>query len=140
MVKKEILSALFEFDILNKVLSTQHYQALYQAVLDKFALGVDKFPLWENLNDSESLKEKDGWLLISDFVGNEEVVLFLDNRTEKFAITLNGSKDLNKLLSNTFHFVFYITNINVDYLLCFNEHDFIIASGKAKLWLRGLEQ
>lgn len=140
MVKKEILSALFEFDILNKVLSTQHYQALYQAVLDKFALSVDKFPLWENLNDSESLKEKDGWLLISDFVGNEEVVLFLDNRTEKFAITLNGSKDLNKLLSNTFHFVFYITNINVDYLLCFNEHDFIIASGKAKLWLRGLKQ
>lgn len=140
MVKKEILSALFEFDILNKVLSTQHYQALYQAVLDKFALGVDKFPLWENLNDSESLKEKDGWLLISDFVGNEEVVLFLDNRTEKFAITLNGSKDLNKLLSNTFHFVFYITNINVDYLLCFNEHDFIIASGKAKVWLRDLKQ
>lgn len=140
MVKQEILSALAEFNIENSVLSARGYQALYQTVLDKFALGVDKFPLWENLNDSESLQEKDGWLLIADFVGNEEVMLFLDRRSEKFAITLNGSKDLNKLLNNTFHFVFYITNINVDYLLCFNEHDFIIASGKAKLWLLGLKQ
>ena len=135
MIKENILSVLSEFKIDCNILIAQDYLNLYQTVFKKFTNGIDKFPFWENINDSESVQRQDGWLLISDFINNEKVILFLDKRTEKFGVLLKGGKDLNTLLSNTFNFVFYITNESFDYLLCFNEHDFLIGTGKAKAWL-----
>jgi hypothetical protein len=42
-------------------------------------------------------------------------------------------------LKNSFHFVFYITNLSFTYLLCFNDHNYLIGSGSAKEWIATIQ-
>ena len=38
---------------------------------------------------------------------------------------------LTSILSETFGFRFYVTSSEADYILCFDDHDCLIANGKA---------
>ncbi len=46
---------------------------------------------------------------------------------------------LRSLLANSYHFEFYVTDVDASYLICFNHHDFVIAWGTACPWLRQLK-
>ena len=43
---------------------------------------------------------------------------------------------LDEVLADTFGFELYVTDEEASFLLCFNHHDFLLASGKAVEWLR----
>jgi hypothetical protein len=42
---------------------------------------------------------------------------------------------LTSILSATIGFPFYVTSLNTDYILCFDDHDCLIANGKAVEWI-----
>jgi hypothetical protein len=42
---------------------------------------------------------------------------------------------LTSILSETIGFPFYVTSLNTDYMLCFDDHDCLIANGKAVEWI-----
>jgi hypothetical protein len=46
-----------------------------------------------------------------------------------------SGSSLDQLLSNTFGFEFYVTDLNADYLICFNHHDVLVGCGNAQQWL-----
>lgn len=46
-----------------------------------------------------------------------------------------SGSSLDELLGETFRFVFYVTDPEGTYLICFNDHDFLICWGSAQEWL-----
>ena len=46
-----------------------------------------------------------------------------------------SGSSLGELLCNTFGFVFYVTDADATYLVCFNDHDFLVCCGSAWAWL-----
>jgi hypothetical protein len=62
------------------------------------------------------------------------VLLFdLSNEAEMFQVPSGTA--LHDLLYNTFGFVFYVTDSEATYLICFNDHDFLIGCGSARRWI-----
>ncbi len=48
---------------------------------------------------------------------------------------LKARSKLSLLLGETYPFEVYLTDELVDFVLCFNHHDYLIATGRAKEWL-----
>ena len=53
---------------------------------------------------------------------------------------LKARSKLSLLLGETYPFEVYLTDELVDFVLCFNHHDYLIATGRAKAWLAGRTQ
>lgn len=94
--------------------------------------------MWEKFVDSIELNDCMGWSYIREFVGNNKCIMFFNQDEEKkMFIVLSGS-DLLYILSETCGFEFYITNIDCDYLICFNHHNTLFGCGDAKKWIEKL--
>jgi hypothetical protein len=95
-----------------------------------------KFPLWEGIIDSVSVIDLKGWQTIRSFVSKKETILFLDPNQERFAIRVKDGSDIVDILNECEYMVFYLTNPDFDFLLCFNDHDYLIAKGEiAETWI-----
>jgi hypothetical protein len=95
--------------------------------------------MWENLLDSASVQNPDGWQWISDFVGSRRCVLLFDAAEEVEMLDVPSGEALENLLANSYHFEFYVTDGDASYLICFNHHDMLICCGSARAWLEGLD-
>ena len=89
--------------------------------------------LWERLLNTESYVDADGWKIMGTLIGNKKCILFLDE--ERFCLKISNGILLQKILEETYNFVFYITDQRLSYLLCHNDHDFVIACGDARNWI-----
>jgi hypothetical protein len=91
--------------------------------------------VWETASECASVQNPDGWRWISRFVGTRPCILLFDivEEVEMFQIPSGGA--LESLLTNTYAFEFYITDIDAAYLICFNHHDMLICCGTARAWL-----
>ncbi|NUE67745.1 DUF6756 family protein [Snodgrassella sp. ESL0253] len=69
---------------------------------------------------------------------NNEVIIFFEESTDKTFFKLKNIVDLMNVVNELFGFVFYITDENESFLLCRNDHEFIIGAGKAKKWVENL--
>lgn len=99
--------------------------------------GARSHRLWESALDCASIQDKDGWQAIADFVGMRSCVLLFDLEDEVEMFRVPSGSSLDELLGHTFGFVFYVTDVNANYLICFNDHDFLICCGSALEWLKG---
>ena len=99
--------------------------------------GRTSFRLWEAASGCASVRNADAWRWIHEFVGSRSCVLFLDlaDGAEMFHVPSGSS--LDGLLANTYGFVFYVTDAEADFLICFNDHDFLMGWGGAREWLEG---
>lgn len=132
--KARLLSINIEF------ISLSQYDSLLDKICNKFIMQNYAYPIWEHINDAISIQNPDAWKYIKDFIGNNKVILFLEKKEDTFACLIQNGKDLNRLLSETFGFVFYLTNSTFEYLICFNDHDFLIGSGTAKILIEQLSE
>ncbi len=94
--------------------------------------------MWEDLSDCASVQDADGWQWISRFVGPRACVLLFDVAEEVEMFDVPSGEALESLLANTFHFEFYVTDVDASYLICFNHHDMLIGCGSARAWVEGL--
>ncbi len=85
--------------------------------------------LWENLNNSFSIKNANVWKWIDKILDKETIIMFFDLENESYAFKFNSARDVVDILSESFGFEFYLTNEESDYILCFNHHNFIIGVG-----------
>lgn len=65
--------------------------------------------------------------------------MFFNKEDDKNAIIINNGTDLGIILAETSGFEFYITNKNVDYIICFNHHDCLSGCGTAKNWIADIK-
>ena len=90
---------------------------------------------WQNLEGRESYHDSNSWQLIKNYVGNQEVLLFVNPELEQIMWQFQNGEDLDILLGETTGFPFCVTSEKVDYMICFEDHDVLIGVGKAKKWV-----
>ncbi len=96
---------------------------------------AEKFP-GKKINDYVSVCDSNGWQWINEFVGKEESIMFFNESDEKKSFVFKDGADLTTVLSETYGFEFYVTNKQTSFLIAFNNHDYLIACGTAKKWLK----
>jgi len=92
-------------------------------------------PLWERLADDASKHDPEGWRAIGDYPYENTVTIFFDEENEGTMYSLDSCKDVVNLISECPGFVFYVTNSDCSFLLCHNDHDYLIGTGEAKGWV-----
>lgn len=104
-------------------------------VEEKYAAGIGQLPLWERLKSDFSKYDPEGWRVISDFPFDNRVTMFFDRESEANMYSISSCKEAVKILSECPGFVFYITDEGCSFLLCHNDHDYLIGAGSAKDWI-----
>ncbi|HCK94602.1 MAG TPA: hypothetical protein DHW71_16525 [Gammaproteobacteria bacterium] len=137
MIRNWIESALSETKIDCIILKQDECNHFREKVKQKFA-NANREPLWEVLNECKSIYNPDGWKLIADFISNDSPILFCDVLNDQRMYIFNNMLELNIVLAECPGFTFYVTSKTLDYLFCFNDHDYLIGCGKACTFLEGL--
>jgi hypothetical protein len=131
--------------ILNIVLSKINIEEI-EEIRSKLAYSFSKEPdfpwklSYQNLKNIQSFCDPKGWMLIQDYVKNNNVILFVNPDQEKDMWIIPSGSALTLILGETIGFPFYVTSQETDYLLCFDDHDCLIATGKATEWLVKLRE
>lgn len=97
--------------------------------LEKKFCNKKKLFMWENFKDSFSVYNVYGWRLINKILNEEPVILFFNKDDFSSGFLFNSIKDIMMILSESIGFEFYLTNEYLDFILCFNHHDYLIATG-----------
>lgn len=139
---QEIRNGISNLGLSSKVeeLSENENKDLLARVLDKYSSDrVYTYPLWEHVINSFSKRDSETWQKLDDFLPSSSCILFLEPEETFKAFKFEQVGHLTEVLGECFGFVFYITDDDASYLLSFNDHDYVIASGKAKKWLEEYE-
>ena len=135
MIGKEIIRSVNDNKLIGvKLLTEYEWDNIFSSVSQKFSdKNLPAYALWDRLNNHVGYYDDAGWIAISKIIGNNPCILFIEH--EKFGINLSNGATLNIILEDTFGFVFYITDVNCDYLICFNDHNIVLACGNATQWV-----
>lgn len=140
-VKNEVLTVARDLNISFEELNVEQVLQCYEALIKHGLVdSTELFPLWEQLIDRESICDSNAWEWLGQFVGDNEVLLILEPRDSETVLLLSNGADLVELLGNSYHYVFYVCDTNFNYLLAFNDHDYLIGCGTAIKWIRSLKE
>lgn len=107
-------------------------EALRRVIEDRYAKNSSG-PLWERMANKVSIRSADGWILATQFTDNVETVIFFD-REQPFWLFRSGT-DLRAVLWECPGMEFYTTDLKGSFVLCHNQHDFLIGAGSCQSWL-----
>ncbi len=93
---------------------------------------------WQNLINYSSKHDPHGWRKISDFTKEEAIVLFVNPEIENSLWYFSSAEKLVEVLAESCGFPFCITSLDAEYMICFDDNDCLIATGKAVGWLEQL--
>jgi len=137
--KRGIPDAITTLGIAGWELTPGENQAFRKALAEKFGTDHQSWRLWEDLAQRSTMavwmQDRDGWLAYDEFLTTEPVFLLVDDSNEPFGFALASGRSVVPILSGTSHFEFAVTNAQLDYVVCFNSYDFLIACGTATEWL-----
>ncbi len=109
----------------------------YQKILDTFFQSSNVRILWPEADtrNSISICEKSPWALLDEFLFDKEIFVFFDNpNNNMYRLKENSSKSF--FLKKIQFYTFYITNESLDFLIYFNDANYLCAIGTAEPWLR----
>jgi len=112
------------------VLDAGETAALRQRVENRFAdAGIAASALWERLRSGRaaSTQDPDGWRRIDEFTKGTPFVVFFERPNDGMLAFVAGVR-LVPLLEEAPGFVFYVTDAAAEYLVCFNDHNFLIVA------------
>jgi hypothetical protein len=132
-IVEEILEAEREHALGIRLLDAETRDQLRESVFARY--GGRSNRLWETATDGASVQNSEAWQWIRNLVGSRSCILFFDPGDEAEMFHVPSGSSLDELLGNTFGFVFYVTDADANYLVSFNDHDFLICCGSAREWL-----
>lgn len=135
-IYEEIITAVNTLKINVVEISENQSEEIIKKIIKKYTTEKENRYLWEEIVDYFSVNNKDAWRWVNEFIGKSEAIMFFNNSDERKSFIFQNGDDLVSVLSETYGFEFYITNKDLTYLICFNHHDILIASGIAKEWLK----
>ena len=97
------------------------------------------YPLWEYMFEFSSIKCEYGWEKFETMLKGKEVVFFFELDDDKSMFFLEDGSILTEILEHCYSFVFYVTNMRGDFLIAYNDHDYLIGTGNAKEWIEKLK-
>ncbi len=119
-------------------LEKQEVSCIIKEIRDRYTkMGEKSDYLWEEFVDDISKYNPDGWQISCEYPIEQPILFFCDGKSyEGFRFETNYS--IHPILSDTPCFEFFITNDAVDFVLCFNHHDYLIGVGNCKDWLSNI--
>jgi len=103
---------------------------------EKFTEGHGYFPVWENIFPRYSVRQQDAWEWLDEFIQRKETYILFDKCEQPNVFLFEENQSLVQFLAEFPDYICYFTNKNLDYVLCQNDSDYLIASGTAIDWLR----
>lgn len=137
-IADEVVGTACSLNCLARRMGADEVSRIYSEMWNRFTLvkGASS-PLWENVVGHVSVQDGESWRWIADYVGDGSLIMFIDDFFEKVTgVSFESGGKVVQVLEECIPFVFYLTNESLDFLLCFNDHDFLIAAGDACEWLR----
>ncbi|NJK32748.1 MAG: hypothetical protein HC927_10245 [Deltaproteobacteria bacterium] len=113
---------------------------LVASVRSKFAEPGTQNILWHCLVDSESMHDPDGWKCIEPMIGGGEFFMLIKDYDRHRMVKISRGDILTVVLGETVGFEFYVFDSELNYLICFNDHDMLIGAGQAAEWVRSLRE
>src|SRR5262249_31610357 len=132
----EIESAIRKAGARVTVMSKRETAELLEELTNRFGDPQSQRALWDQLTDRVSCRAEGGWRWISEFRPSDPCIMFAPPHLESQAFRFDASRDVVPVLGECSAFEVYVVGINLEYLLCFNDHDYLIAAGMAKPWLK----
>jgi hypothetical protein len=106
-----------------------------KTLLQKFTESYEHYALWENLSRPFAIRQSHSWEWIDEFLQGSEFLFLFDADNDETIYIISENQSLSKLLSEMPIKVFYITNEKLDFILSYNDHEYLIAAGTAETWL-----
>ena len=117
------------------VLDEERTAVLQAKVQELYGRAGHAWPLWDGSKaEKTSFHFDEAWRLIGEF-NREPCIMFWQPSDEACALKFESPCDLIDTLEEMYGTEFYVTNEDVSYLFCFNDHDVLIAYGDASEWL-----
>ncbi|WP_396019832.1 MULTISPECIES: DUF6756 family protein [Nostocaceae] len=125
-------NAAFELGIVISKLQIEEVIEIRRKLAQKFSKEPESFwrLSYQNLKETQSINDSKAWSYVQDYVGEKEVILFVNPDEEQEMWSIPSGKALTSILSETIGFPFYVTSQDTDYMLCFDDHDCLIATEK----------
>jgi hypothetical protein len=128
-IKNEIVRAAKDLELSFLELLEKKGAEIFYKIESKYVESKDGIFMWENLPEGISIQNEDAWLWIDKIVECDEIIMFFNPGNETTGFIFFSGKDIVKVLGETYHFEFYLTNKDLDYVLCFNNHNFLMVCG-----------
>lgn len=103
--------------------------------VEKYGRKGNDWPLWDGPGDDPSFQSEGSWTVLPEFIGDAPCIIFWEPRTERKLLRFERGQDLVRVLEECHRMEFYVVDEVLSYMICYNEHDFLIASGSAAHWL-----
>lgn len=132
---EEILGVCSALNYKSHLLDAERAKLVLASIEQKFATQTGYRPLWERIENYRGFHNPKGWSWIGDFVGNTSIFVFFDLEDDTSVIQMTQGQYISKVLAECTGFVFYVTDLDFDYLICFNKHDVLVGTGTAKEWV-----
>lgn len=134
---EEIENAACELSIAISKLQIGEVLEIRQRLAEKFSIEPEKpwSLTYQNLKDFQSIHNPKGWSFIQDYVREEEIILFVNPDEEQDMWLIPSGIALKSILAETVGFPFYVTSRTTEYMFSFDDHDCLIANGKARDWI-----
>lgn len=134
-VSDQIAAAIREADIAAVELAPAERASVLAIILESLHVDVLRTP-WDDASAPGGVRRADGWSLIPQYVGSRTCLLITDDAERVWQLRDGG--ELLRLLGETPGFEFYVCDPSATYLLCHNDHDYLIGWGAAVTWVASL--
>ena len=136
-IKQQILNGAKATGIQVFVLPSEECQQIRSTILSKYTDVQGRWPtwIWEHFTSAASYADQDGWRWIGDYCSGREAIMLFSEQDEQSVFLFTNGQEITRVLEECFGFEFYLTNPSVDFVLCFNHHECLIATGEAICWL-----
>lgn len=118
-------------------LSATERDAVVQLIKFRLNVNVEEDMPWNAPDAPEGLQSVSGWELVPSYVADDPCLVFSACATAIWKFT-NG-EELLRFLRETHGFEFYVCDAAGTYLLCFNDHNFLIGWGASGIWVRQIK-
>jgi len=130
-IREEIRRAIKVLDLSATELANTDLRDTFEALATAFAEPGSQ-PLWERLKERTSIHDPNGWRRIRA-LATGPLWLLVEDSQGRCGFAFRDASDLELVLQETSGFVFYVTDPDLTYLISFNDHDFLIASGAVSI-------
>jgi hypothetical protein len=137
-IKRDVEEAIRTLDVEAVELAGPEARSVREGAARAFGDGASPFVHWNHLREYSAVQHPDSWEWIGEFVQGP-AYLFFDERDEPGVFRFNEAQRIRDVLEECSGFEFYICDLKYAYLLCNNDHDYLIGSGKAQEWVKSLQ-
>ena len=134
-IRQEIERALSATIISTEELSVDTIRIIREEIALKYAYNRSNAALGDCIMGAYTVHSATIWQNLTEIIPIVPVIMFFEEGYEDCGFIFDTVDDLVTTLAESYHFVFYLTDPQTQYILCYNDHDMLIAGGLAAPWL-----